>query len=100
MRAGATALHAPGRAIAPAFWLAAPGQGHASASLRRPPRPPLLSSSRPCAPRAAPAVLVAKSFASGDRFGGRAIKCDALIMGKHGLAVNLRHFPTAQHAER
>jgi hypothetical protein len=27
MRAGATALHAPGRAIAPAFWLAAPGQG-------------------------------------------------------------------------
>jgi hypothetical protein len=53
-RAGATALHAPGRAIAPAFWVTAPRQGHASVSPRQAPRPPLLS--WPYAPRAAPAA--------------------------------------------
>jgi hypothetical protein len=35
-----------------------------------------------------------------DRFGRRAIKGDALVMGKHGAAVDRRHFPVAKHAER
>jgi hypothetical protein len=35
-----------------------------------------------------------------DRLGRRAIKGDALVVGKHGLAVDSCHFPAAKHAER
>ena len=35
-----------------------------------------------------------------DRFGRRAVKGDALLMPKDGLAVGRRHFPMAKHAER
>jgi hypothetical protein len=32
-----------------------------------------------------------------DRFGRRAVKGDALVMAKHGLAIR-RHFPVSNHA--
>jgi hypothetical protein len=35
-----------------------------------------------------------------DRLGWRAIKGDALVVGKYGLAVDRCHFPAAKHAER
>jgi hypothetical protein len=35
-----------------------------------------------------------------DGFGRRAVKGDALVIAKHGLAVDWRHFPAAKHAER
>jgi hypothetical protein len=95
---GATALHAPGRAIAPAFWLAAPGQGHASASPGRAPRP-LLLSSWPYAPRAAPAVCLPSPSPRRRPFAPASVKGDALVIAKHGLAVDRRHFPAAKHAE-
>jgi hypothetical protein len=35
-----------------------------------------------------------------DRFRRRAVKGDALVIAKYGLAVDRRHFPAAKHAER
>jgi len=35
-----------------------------------------------------------------DRFGRRAVKGDALVMGKHGPAVEWRHLPVGEHADR
>jgi hypothetical protein len=35
-----------------------------------------------------------------DRFGRRAVKGYALVMAKHGLAVDRRHFPATKHTER
>jgi hypothetical protein len=91
--AGATALHALGRAIALASRLAAPD----SASRQRAPRPPLLCRLR----RELGQLFGCRVLRLGvDRFGRRAIKGDALVMAKRGLAVDLRHSPTAKHAER
>ena len=34
-----------------------------------------------------------------ERF-GNLIKCDALVMGQHGLTIHRRHFPVGEHADR
>jgi hypothetical protein len=35
-----------------------------------------------------------------DCLGRRAVKCDALIMGKHDLAIHRCHLPVGEHADR
>jgi hypothetical protein len=100
MHSGAKARRARGSATAPASWVVfrLAGWGQEAASPPRA-RRPLRLSSRPCVSRAAPAAW-SPDPSPRRRPVRRAVKGYALVMAKHGLAVDRRHFPATEHAER